>query len=333
MEAVSFYSLGFGEPLPLSALHGLNINLLLDRITENLPPGKEKEETVIKVAVVGRPNVGKSSFVNRLLGEPRVIVDEEPGTTRDAVDTHFHHGEDRFVFVDTPGMKRKARMQGAVERYSAARARRNIRRADIVLLIIDAVEGLTVQDMRIGSYIDHEGGGAIILVNKWDLMEEELKNDYSLYLRENLKFLDFAPLSFVSALTGEGVLKVIGLIRMVAEGQSLQPASDLLEGAIREAVRYHPPPLSRRWGGKRLRIWSIRQTSIKPPTFTIAVNRKELALSSYIQYLKNRLRQNFGFTGAPLRMVLKEKGKNDCSGSDRILSPGIGTNRVSSGKS
>ncbi|NOX96457.1 MAG: GTP-binding protein, partial [Nitrospirae bacterium] len=326
-EGISdFYRLGLSSPVAVSAMHGLNINYLLDKICEALPlEGKGGREEGIKVAVVGRPNVGKSSFINTLLQEERLIVDKKPGTTRDAIDTAFHLGEEKFVFVDTAGMRPRGKVKRGVESYSVIRTRRSIERGDIALIMIDAGEGFTSQDARIASYVYEQGRGCIIGVNKWDLIVEGLKSEveskindralraeikrvgeeYRKVIREKLKFLNFAPLIFISALTGERVFEVINLVRTVTKQQTSRPSIGALTKVFEEAVAHYRPP-----GGqaKPVTLHRLSQVGIKPPTFVLFANHPQFITESYLRYLSNRLRQAFGFEGTPLK-IIPRKGR------------------------
>ncbi len=324
----NFYQLGFVEPFPISAIHGLRINELLDKVVELLPAEEVKvSHPGIKVAVVGRPNVGKSSFINRLLQEERLIVDEKPGTTRDAVDTIFRLGEERFIFIDTAGMRPRGKVRHQVESYSIDRARRSLERCDIALLLFDAWEGVSAQDSRIAGYIEEKGRGVIIVGNKWDLvikyqiskiknkkyrkrhqpvigkpmqaMESEMMEEYREIIKKKLPFLDFAPIIFVSALTGQRVFKVIDLLRRVNKQQMLRPAKSILNRVFEEAKRHHPA--GRR--AKPVKLHRLSQVGIKPPTFTIYADNPQFISESYRRYLSNRLRQAFGFQGTPIKII------------------------------
>lgn len=328
-----FYRLGLSRPIPISASHGLNINELLDKVFEVLPlEGKVDRREGIKVAVVGRPNVGKSSFINALLREERLIVDGEPGTTRDAIDTTFYVGKEKFVFVDTAGMRPKSKVKKGVESYSIIRARRSIERCDVALLLSDAREGITSQDGRIASYICEEGRGCILVVNKWDLIVKAIhpvgtpklevksktcrkrsqqvevkrvEEEYRKALREKLRFLNFVPLIFISALTGERVFEVIDLIGMVAHQQTAHLSSGILGRVLEEANARHRPP-----GGqaKPVTLHRLSQVGIKPPTFVLFADHPQFIAEPYLRYLSNRLRQAFGFKGTPLK-IIPRKGR------------------------
>lgn len=309
-QAVDFYSLGLGEPFPVSAAHGLNTGDLLDYIVESLPeitPEEEElEEEIMKVAVAGRPNVGKSSLINRLLDEERMIVTDIPGTTRDSVDSFLEREGDKFLFMDTAGIRRKSRVKAPVEYYSVLRSFRAMERADVVILLLDAREMVTDQDKRIAGFAHEKGKGIIIAVNKWDLVEKEDKtyNRYKDKVRQELVFLDYAPLLFISARTGQRVLKLLDLIKVVFENSSRRIPTGILNSLIREAVGVSPPPTIK---GKALKIYYITQTGEKPPTFIIFVNNPELLHFSYKRYLENQLREAFDFQGTPVRIITRKR--------------------------
>ncbi|MCL6638617.1 MAG: ribosome biogenesis GTPase Der [Firmicutes bacterium] len=303
-----FYKLGLGEPIPVSAAEGMNTGDLLDKMVELLPPagGDEYAPDVIKIAVIGRPNVGKSSLVNAILGEERVIVSNVPGTTRDAIDTPFDREGKRYVVIDTAGMRRKNRIDYPTERYSVIRALRAVDRSDVVLVVFDAVEGVTEQDKRITGYA-HEAGKALVLViNKWDLVEKDHKtmDKYTKAVREELGFVHYAPLIFISALTGRRVPKVIELVDFVAEQHSFRIATPDLNQLVKEALMQNPPPSDK---AKRLKIYYATQGGIKPPKFILFVNDPDLMHFSYLRYLENQIRRAYGFEGTPVRFALRKR--------------------------
>jgi GTP-binding protein len=304
-----FYELGLGEPIPVSAANGMNIGDLLDAVIERLPRQEEEiEPDVIKIAVVGRPNVGKSSLVNAILGQERVIVSAVPGTTRDAVDTPFIREGQRYILIDTAGMRKRGSIDQSTERYSVMRSLRAIERSDVSLLLIDATLGVTEQDTKIAGYIMESGKGCIILVNKWDLIEKNDKTmrEYEQKIREDLSFMAYAPILFISALTKQRVGKIAELVDFVAEQQSLRVNTSVLNEVIAEAVQVNPPPGDK---GKRLKIFYCTQVAVKPPHFVLFVNLPELMHFSYQRYIENVLRKNFGFEGSPLKIGIKRRGE------------------------
>ena len=308
-----FYALGLGDPIPISASNAMNLGDLLDAIVaafpEEISDGAESDE--IAIAVVGRPNVGKSSLVNRLLGEERVIVSDVPGTTRDAIDTHFTKDDIKFLLIDTAGMRRKGKITLPVERYSVMRSLRAIDRAGVVLMVINAAEGILEQDTKIAGYVHESGKGVIIVVNKWDIFPE--KHDKSTLrftddLREKLGFLQYAPVLYTSALTGQRVERVTELVKYVAEQQSMRIKTSVLNELIRDAVSVNPPPTKK---GKQLKILFVTQVGIAPPTFIVFVNDPELMHFSYLRFIENRLRESFGFEGTPLRLVVRARKEEE----------------------
>lgn len=308
-----FYGLGMGEPIPISALHGMNTGDLLDKVVSYFPIEQEEEEDpdVIKVAIVGRPNVGKSSLVNRFLGEKRVIVSDIPGTTRDAIDTYVKWQEQNYLIIDTAGMRRKSKIENPVERYSVLRSLRAIERADVVLLLIDGTEGVTEQDKKIAGYIHEQGKAAIIVVNKWDLVikDDKTMNRYDENIREELTFMQYAPIMYISALTGQRVIKLFDIINLVAEQASRRIATSVLNQLLSEIVALNPPPSDK---GRRLKISYVTQVGVKPPKFVLFVNDPDLMHFSYERYIENQFRQAFGFEGNPIRLILRQKkGKNE----------------------
>lgn len=303
-----FYRLGLGEPFPISAAHGLNIGDLLDKVVALLPAeAGQEDKDVLKVAVVGRPNVGKSSLVNRLLGEERVIVSDLPGTTRDAIDTYIRCGEQEYILIDTAGMRRKSRVAAPAEHYSVLRALKAVERADVVLLVLDGTEGVTEQDKKIAGYGHEHGKASIILVNKWDLVPKDDKTaaKYEEEVRQELSFMAYAPVLFISALTGQRLLRVLPAVDAVGEEASRRIATGTLNAVVREAVILNPPPAVK---GQAVKILYATQIKIKPPTFLFFCNRPEEVHFSYHRYLENQLRKAFGFEGTPLRLIFR-RGK------------------------
>lgn len=303
-----FYALGFEEMMPLSAEHGKNIGDLLEKIIENLPEIAEEEEDseVFNIAIVGKPNVGKSSLVNYIAGQERSIVSDIPGTTRDAIDTLVEVNGIKYNLIDTAGLRRKARIKESIEYYSVIRTLRAIDRADAVLMMIDARDGVTTQDKRIVGYA-HDSGKAIVLaVNKWDLIEKDSKTmeEYKKDIYDELKFLTYAPITFISALTGQRVTEALELLEYVVDQNSLRIKTGLLNEVLEEAFLLREPPGYR---GKKLKLLYATQVGIKPPTFLLFVNDPELMHFSYERYLENALRDAFGFVGTSIRIILKKR--------------------------
>ena len=308
-----FYSLGLGEPLGIAASNSLGLGDLLDAVVAACPEndGEDKEEDEISIAVIGRPNVGKSSIVNALIGENRVIVSNVPGTTRDAIDTHFVSDNIKFMLIDTAGMRRKGKIDEAIERYSVMRSLRAVDRADVVLMVINAEEGITEQDKKIAGYAHESGKGVIIVVNKWDVFPD--KDDKSTLrftedLRDEIGFLQYAPVLYTSALTGQRIHRITELVKYVADQQSMRIQTSVLNELIRDAVSVNPPPSHR---GKQLKIFFMTQADIQPPKFIIFVNDPELMHFSYLRFLENRLRESFGFEGTPLKLIVRGRKEEE----------------------
>jgi len=303
-----FYNLGLGEPVGISAAQALGLGDMLDEILKGFPEGDDDDydELTIKVAVVGKPNVGKSSLVNKIIGEERVIVSDVPGTTRDAIDTPFEIGEDKYVFIDTAGMRKRKKVFENIERYSVVRSLTAIERADVCLILIDAIEGVTEQDTKIAGYVNEQGKGAIIVVNKWDLIEKNDKtmNKFIEDIRRELPFMAYAPTIFISALTGQRVVKVLELVKYVANQNAMRISTGMVNDVINEAVLMNQPPIT---GGRRLKILYITQVATKPPTFALFVNDPNAMHFSYERYLENQLRKSFGFEGTPIRFLLRQR--------------------------
>lgn len=307
-DVYEFYNLGIGEPFPISASSKLGIGDLLDEVTSNFKNifSSDEEDERPKIAIVGKPNVGKSSIINRLLGEERVIVSDIAGTTRDAIDTAVKWNKKEYVFIDTAGLRRKSRIKEDLERYSIVRTVSAVERADIIILVIDAEEGVTEQDAKIAGIAHERGKGVIICVNKWDLIEKDNKTvaKYTNELRRVLSFMPYAQIMFISAKTGQRLQKVFEMIETVIQYQNLRIATGVLNEIVTEAVAMQQPPSDK---GKRLKIFYVTQVSVKPPTFVIFVNDKELMHFSYTRYLENRIREAFGFTGTSLRFIVRER--------------------------
>ncbi len=310
LEVYEFYNLGLGEPVEVSSIHGLGVGDLLDRVVDFFPnpKGEEDEQDIIKVAVIGKPNVGKSSLINKILGEQRVIVSNVPGTTRDAIDTYFEKDNDKYIFIDTAGMRRKSKVSQNIEKYSVIRALSAIERADVCLIMIDASEGVTEQDTKIAGYAHEAGKASIITVNKWDMIEKSGKTMdlHRKQVMSSLSYMNYAPIIFISAKTGQRVEKLFELIKFVSNQNSMRISTGVLNDVINEAVARAQPPSDK---GKRLKLYYITQASVKPPTFIIFVNDRELMHFSYLRYIENQIRSVFGLEGTPLRFVVRQRGK------------------------
>ncbi len=308
-EVFEFYELGLGSPIEISAEQGLGIGDLLDEVIKHFPEDKDTDydEDIIKVAVIGKPNVGKSSLINNILGEERVIVTNIPGTTRDAIDTYFTYENDRYVFIDTAGLRRKRSIYENVERYSVVRTLTAVDRADLCILVIDATEGVTEQDTKIAGYAHESGKGIIIAVNKWDIVEKDTNTSYKFEkdIRTKLGFIIYAPIVFISAKTGRRVNKLFELLKVVNSNYNLRISTGVLNDIINEAVILNQPPSDK---GVRLKIYYGTQVAIKPPKFLIFINKRKLMHFSYQRYLENQIRQYFGFEGVPIQFEFKEKG-------------------------
>lgn len=307
-EIYEFYELGLGEPVVISAGQALGLGDLLDEVVENFPEDSDTDydEDVIKVAIIGKPNVGKSSLINNILGENRVIVSNIPGTTRDAIDTPFNVGDDKYVLIDTAGLRRKRSVDENIERYSVIRTLTAIERADVCVIMIDAVEGITEQDAKIAGYAHNNGKASVILINKWDAIEKEDKTylKFEKEVRDVLSFMTYAPMLFVSAKTGQRVHKLFGLIKLVSNNHSMRIKTGVLNDIINEAVMMNQPPSDK---GRRLKIYYGTQVATKPPKFVIFINDKELTHFSYTRYLENQIRNSFGFEGTPIQFEYSEK--------------------------
>ncbi len=311
-EAYEFYNLGIGEPYPISATNAIGVGDVLDKIYESFPPKTENEEesNIIKVAVIGKPNVGKSSLINKILGENRAIVSDIAGTTRDAIDTEFENEKGKYTLIDTAGVRRKSKVKESIEKFSIMRTLLAIERADVCLMMIDATEGVTDQDAKIAGEAHEAGKGVIIVVNKWDAVEKETGTleKYKKEVYDRLKYLSYAPMIFISAKTGQRVTKLFDLINHVAEQNAMRVTTSILNQVINEAIAIVQPPTDK---GKRLKIYYGTQASTKPPTFVIFVNNKELFHFSYERYLVNQIRKEFGLEGTPVRIIVREKNEKD----------------------
>ena len=311
MNVFEFYNVALGDPVGISASNALGLGDLLDKVIAAFPQNTEevRDEDEIRIAVIGRPNVGKSSLVNKMLGEERVIVSDIPGTTRDAIDTHFTKDDIKFTLIDTAGMRRKSKIDEPIERYSVIRSLRAIDRADVVLMLIEAPAGVTEQDKKIAGYAHESGKGCVIVVNKWDIFPDKhdrSTNRFTDDLREELGFLQYAPVLYASALTGQRVNRVTELVKFVAEQQSMRIQTSVLNELIRDAVAVNPPPSKK---GKQLKIMFMTQADICPPKFIIFVNEPELFHFSYLRFIENRLRDTFGFEGTPLKFIIRKRNE------------------------
>ena len=307
-----FYNLGIGEPVPISAASMLGLGDMLDKVAEHFPnqEQEEEEDDIPKIAVVGKPNVGKSSLINKILGEDRVIVSNIAGTTRDAIDTKVVYKGREYTFIDTAGLRRKNKIKEELERYSIIRTVTAVERADVVVMMIDATEGVTEQDAKIAGIAHDRGKGIVIAVNKWDAIE---KNDKTIYkftnkVRETLSYMPYAEIMFISAQTGQRIPKLFETIDMVLENQTLRIQTGVLNEIISEAIAMQQPPSDK---GKRLKIFYTTQVSVKPPTFVIFVNDKELMHFSYVRYLENKIREAFGFKGTSLKFIIRERKEGE----------------------
>ncbi|WP_462331668.1 ribosome biogenesis GTPase Der [Schwartzia sp. (in: firmicutes)] len=312
-DIYEFYNLGLGDPIPIAAANALNLGDLLDAVVAAFPDNTDEDEESdeIRIAVIGRPNVGKSSLVNALLGEERVIVSDIPGTTRDAIDTHFTKDDIKFTLIDTAGMRRKAHIDEAIEHYSVLRSLRAIDRSDVVLMVINAVEGITDQDTKIAGYAHDSGKGVILVVNKWDIYENKDEKStlrFTEDLREKIGFLQYAPVLYTSALTGQRVHRVTDLVKYVADQQSMRIKTSVLNELLRDAIAINPPPS---YKGRPLKVLFMTQAGIKPPKFIIFVNDPELMHFSYLRFLENKIRETFGFEGAPLKLIVRGRKEEE----------------------
>ena len=311
-DVYEFYNLGIGDPVPISAASRLGIGDMLDEVVSHFPvgAGENEEDERPKIAIVGKPNVGKSSIVNKLLGENRVIVSDIAGTTRDAIDTAIKHEDREYIFIDTAGLRRKNKIKEELERFSIIRTVTAVERADVVLMVIDATEGVTEQDAKIAGIAHERGKGVIIVVNKWDAIEKNDKTmkQYENDIRTTLAYMPYAEIMYVSAKTGQRLNKLYDMIDMVIDSQTLRIQTGVLNAIMMEAVAMQQPPSDK---GKRLKLYYITQVSVKPPTFVIFVNDKELMHFSYTRYLENKIREAFGFRGTSLKFFIRERKEKD----------------------
>ena len=309
-EFYEFYKLALGDPIAVSALHGYGTGDLLDACYAHFP--EEPPETIpepgaIRVAVIGKPNAGKSSLINRILGQERVIVSDVAGTTRDAVDTPFENETGQYVFIDTAGIRRQARVDEPIEKYSVMRAMQAVERADVCLILIDARDGVTEQDTKVAGFAHEAGKASVIVINKWDLVAKETRTmaEYETKVRHALSYMSYAPVVFISALTGQRVEKLFPLIRTAYQQSGLRISTGQLNDILRDAVARVQPPTDR---GRRLKVYYMTQTGVRPPNFVLFCNDIELFHYSYRRYIENKVREVFGFVGTPIRMTIRQKG-------------------------
>lgn len=312
MDIYEFYSLGLGEPIGVSSGQGLGIGDMLDEVIKKFPVGSDliPNDDVIKVAIIGKPNVGKSSLVNKILGEKRVIVSDVAGTTRDAIDSSYEYNGQKYVFIDTAGMRRKSKIKENIEKYSIIRAVSAVERADVCLIMINAVDGITDQDTKIAGIAHEQGKASIILVNKWDLVEKNDKtmNKFIKDIDMELKYMPYAPKLFISAVTGQRINKLFDMIVAVSNNNKLRVSTGMLNDVLIEAMAINQPPAEK---GRQLKIYYITQVSVKPPTFVLFVNDVELMHFSYKRYIENQLRQAFGFDGTPIHFIVRNKSERN----------------------
>lgn len=305
-----FYELGLGNPIAISGANSMGLGDLLDEVVENFPEGMnmEYDEDVIRVAITGKPNAGKSSILNNILGEERVIVSPIAGTTRDAIDTYFEKDENKFLLIDTAGIRRRSKVYENVERFSVIRSMSAVDRADVVLIVIDATEGVTEQDTKIAGIAHDEGKACIFVVNKWDLIEKDNKTmgNFRMSVREKFPFMTYTPILFVSAVSNQRIGKILETVVEVSAEQNKRVTTSVLNQVIGEAIMLNQPPSDK---GRRLKIYYGTQTGVKPPTFNLFINDKELTHFSYTRYLENRLRENFGFEGTSIKIEYSQKKK------------------------
>ncbi len=306
-----FYNLGLGEPIAVSAVHGHGTGDLLDACFQYFPPEEEEpeEEELVKVAIIGRPNVGKSSLLNQILGEERVIVSDVAGTTRDAVDSYFENGQGKYLFIDTAGLRRKSRVDDRIEKFSAMRSRNAVERADVCLILLDAREGVTEQDTKVAGLAHDSGKACILVVNKWDLVDKDTKtmDKQRQDIRRDLSFMPYAPIVFISALTGQRVPRLFELINYVNEQSAMRISTGMLNSVLGDATARVQPPTDK---GRRLKLYYMTQTGVRPPTFLIFCNDRELFHFSYQRYIENQLRGTFGLEGTPLRLIVRQRGES-----------------------
>ena len=311
MEFYEFYNLGLGDPVPISSANGLGLGDLLDEVTAKFPSDADtsEDDDEIKVAIIGRPNAGKSSLINKLMGEERVIVSDIAGTTRDAIDTHYEKDGDRFLFIDTAGIRRKSKVNEAIEKFSVIRSYAAVDRSDVCIIMIDGTEGIAEQDTKIAGYADEQGKACIFVINKWDIVKKNDKtmNEFKYKIRETFAFMSYASIMFTSAVTGRNIPALLEEIKKVNEQHKRRITTGMLNDVINEAINKQQPPSDK---GKRLRIYYGTQASVAPPTFVLFVNDKDLFHFSYKRFIENQIRENFGFDGTPIRLIIRERKKD-----------------------
>ena len=310
MEFYEFYNLGLGDPIAISSTHGLGVGDLLDEVTHKFPEDADTsaDDDEIKVAVIGKPNAGKSSLINKILGEERVIVSNIAGTTRDAIDSHYEKDGDKFLFIDTAGMRKRGKIDENVERYSVVRSLAAVDRSDVCIIMIDASEGVTEQDTKVAGYAHEQGKACIFAVNKWDIVNKDDKTmkQFTDRVREAFAFMSYAKIVFISAKTGQRVNKLLEEIKLVNEQHKRRITTGMLNDVINEATHKQQPPSDK---GRRLKVYYGTQVSVAPPTFVIFANSKELFHYSYLRFMENQIRENFGFEGTPINLIVREKGE------------------------
>lgn len=311
-EFYEFYNLGLGDPYAISSVHGMGLGDLLDAVCEKFPEGADTEEddSEIKVAVIGRPNAGKSSLINHILGEDRVIVSNVAGTTRDAIDSHYEKDGTKYLFIDTAGMRKRGKINESVERYSVVRSLSAVDRCDVCIIMIDATEGITEQDTKIAGYAHEQGKACIIAINKWDIADKDSKTmkEFENRIREEFAFMSYAVMVFISAKTGQRVDKLFAEIKNVKEQYERRITTGMLNDVLNEATAKQQPPSDK---GRRLKLYYGTQSSVCPPTFVLFTNSKELFHYSYLRFIENQIRDTFGFEGTPLKFILREKGEKE----------------------
>lgn len=313
-EFYEFYNLGLGDPIAISSTHGLGVGDLLDEVTHKFPSDADtsEQDDEIKVAVIGKPNAGKSSLINKILGEERVIVSNVAGTTRDAIDSHYEKDGEKFLFIDTAGMRKRGKIDENVERYSVVRSLAAVDRSDVCVIMIDASEGVTEQDTKVAGYAHEQGKACIFAVNKWDLIDKDNKTvkQFTDRIRETFAFMSYAKIVFISAKTGQRVNKLLEEIKLVNEQHKRRITTGMLNDVINEATHKQQPPSDK---GRRLKLYYATQVSTAPPTFVIFANSKELFHYSYLRFMENQIRENFGFEGTPIRLIVREKGEKNAN--------------------